>query len=119
MAFLTPNLAAILGLIREFREGTDILDLEGDEELMLAALALDWHAGHQITVGQVMARREFRTPTYAYRRLVALRNRNWVRFIGSPIDQRVKFVQPTEKARRYFADLGRAVDAHNAFRKTP
>ncbi|MBU6252613.1 MAG: hypothetical protein KGN98_05435 [Alphaproteobacteria bacterium] len=109
---ISQNCASLLSLIKRLREDTAITALDGDEELLLAWLALDWHEGRQITVGQVMDHKEFQTRTYAYRRLSALRKNDWVSFITAPHGQRVKFVVPTDKTRRYLGNFSKSIDEY-------
>ena len=117
MPLLSADLAALLVLIEEVREQAGIAQVSGDEEFLLASLVLDWHEGRQVTVGQVMDREGFRTRTYAYRRLVALRKFGWVVFVTSDHDQRVKYVEPSDKTRRYFEKFSHAFDAFIAARR--
>lgn len=65
LPLLSDNCASLLSLIKKLRGNTQIAALDGDDELLLAWLALDWHEGRQVTVGQVMDRDEFKTRTYA------------------------------------------------------
>lgn len=116
---LSHNCASLLSLIKRLRENTQIVTLDGDEELLLAWLALDWYEGRQVTVGQVMDHDEFRTRTYAYRRLSTLRKNDWVNLVTAPHDQRVKFVVPTDKTRRYLRSFSRSIDEYVTVKPLP
>jgi DNA-binding MarR family transcriptional regulator len=99
-----------LNLTRAIRELPDFPDMDPVEERLLNLFASVWHLGQKITVLQAMSMSTDVSSTTAHRRLKSLRAKGMIALVADEADNRVKYVQPTEKAQHYFSQLGQCID---------
>lgn len=85
--------------------------LNADEGLLFDALIVQWHERDDIMVSELMSDARFGSQTTVYRRIVALRDKGLVRLRPDGKDKRVKFVEPTQRARDYMARISEGVAA--------
>ena len=99
-----------LHLTRAIRELPDAPNLDPVEERLLGLFASNWHRDQKITVLQAMAMSSDISSTTAHRRLKSLRAKGMIALAADEADNRVKYVQPTAQAHRYFAQMGQCID---------
>ena len=99
-----------LNLARAVRELPDAPDLDPVEERLLNLFASVWHHDQKITVLQAMGMSKDISSTTAHRRLKSLRAKGIIVLAADEIDNRVKYVQPTALANRYFAQMGQCIE---------
>lgn len=99
-----------LNLARAVRELPDAPDLDPVEERLLNLFASVWHHDQKITVLQAMGMSKDISSTTAHRRLKSLRAKGIIVLAADEIDNRVKYVQPTALAKRYFAQMGQCIE---------
>lgn len=99
-----------LNLARAVRELPDAPDLDPVEERLLNLFASVWHHDQKITVLQAMGMSKDISSTTAHRRLKSLRAKGIIVLAADEIDNRVKYVQPTALAERYFAQMGQCIE---------
>jgi DNA-binding MarR family transcriptional regulator len=69
-----------------------------------------WHDAQQVSVLEAMGLSTEISATTAHRRLKTLRQKGMIELDIDKIDSRVKYVVPTDLARKYFVALGQAID---------
>ncbi|MEI7784319.1 MAG: winged helix-turn-helix domain-containing protein [Betaproteobacteria bacterium] len=99
-----------LNLARAIRELPDAPDLDPVEERLLNLFASVWYRDQKITVLQAMGMSSDISSTTAHRRLKSLRAKGMISLAADETDNRVKYVQPTALAQRYFAQMGQCVE---------
>ena len=99
-----------LNLISTIRSLPGFDDLDQSEKQLLDLLAMTWHADQQITVLQAMAICTDISTTTAHRRLKSLRLKGMILLVNDDIDNRVKYVVPTNRAFKYFVQIGQCMD---------
>ena len=98
-----------LNLARAIRELPDAPDLNPVEERLLNLFASVWYHDQKITVLQAMGMSTDISSTTAHRRLKSLRAKGMISLAADETDNRVKYVQPTALANRYFAQMGQCI----------
>jgi DNA-binding MarR family transcriptional regulator len=99
-----------LNLARAIRELPDTPDLDPVEERLLNLFASVWYHDQKITVLQAMGMSTDISSTTAHRRLKSLRAKGMISLAADETDNRVKYVQPTALANRYFAQMGQCIE---------
>lgn len=99
-----------LNLARAIRELPDAPDLDPVEERLLNLFASVWYHDQKITVLQAMGMSSDISSTTAHRRLKSLRAKGMISLAADETDNRVKYVQPTALANRYFAQMGQCIE---------
>ena len=99
-----------LNLLKTVRSLPEFPDLDPREDQLLNLLAMTWHANEQITVMQAMDISSGMSNTTAHRRLKSLRVKGVIALVSDKQDNRIKYVMPTNKARQYFAQIGRCME---------
>lgn len=100
----------MLAKVRAVRQSSAYPPLDFAEERLLDQLAVFWFAGKKITVLKAMDMSADASSTTVHRRLKTLRLKKMLQLELDEDDNRVKYIIPTELARNYLADLGRAVE---------
>ena len=84
--------------------------LEPIEERLLNAFAAAWHLGRQLTVLQAMQLVPDVSSATVHRRLKTLKQKGYLEFEADAVDNRIKYLLPTEQATEYFTKLGDALN---------
>lgn len=100
----------LINLLRAIRELSPFSNLAPDEELLLHDLVVRWHQNAEIIVSDVMQDGKHSSPTTAYRRLVALRDKGLIEMRVDDLDRRVRHVKPTDKAHEYMRVMSDKLD---------
>lgn len=103
-----PNLGSmaylrLLNLVSAIQRGQPALD--PIEERLLNRMATAWHRGEKVTVTEAMDAQDGLAPATVHRRLKRLRDKGLITLSTDEGDQRVRYIEPTPQALRYFADL--------------
>lgn len=98
-----------LNLYKMVREMPNFSSIEPAEEHLLNMIAGLWYQDKKITVLEAMNLSANISSTTLHRRLTSLRSKGWISLQGSEIDNRVKYVIPTELTKKYFATIGRTL----------
>jgi DNA-binding MarR family transcriptional regulator len=80
------------------------------EEQMLNLLGAMWYEGKKVTVLEAMALLPDISATTLHRRLKTLRAKGFISMDMDELDNRVKYVVPTDLANEYFSKLGKSLD---------
>jgi hypothetical protein len=104
------SLVKWLNLAKAIREAAPFNDLTADEEQLLEDLIVRWHRAATLTVSDIMYVDQRSTPSTAYRRLVALKNKGLVTVTADANDKRVRVVAATPKASEYMKRLEQGLD---------
>lgn len=103
-----PNLGSmaylrLLNLVGAIQRGQPALD--PIEERLLNRMATAWHRGERVSVTGAMDAQEGLAPATVHRRLKRLRDKGLIVLATDEHDQRVRYIEPTPQALRYFAEL--------------
>lgn len=98
-------------MLNAIRQMSPFDTLNADEGLLLDALIVEWHERDNIMMSEMMSDKRFGTQPTIYRRIIALRNKGLVCLRADTMDKRVKFVEPTDLARRYMETISEGVAA--------
>lgn len=79
--------------------------LDPIEERLLNRMAAAWHRGDKVTVTEAMDAQEGLAPATVHRRLKRLREKGLIALTADETDHRVRHIEPTPAALRYFAEL--------------
>jgi len=99
----------MLNMLNAIRQLAPFNLMTADEGLLLDALIVEWHARDDIMVSELMADPRYGTQATVYRRIIALRDKGLVRLRVDAKDRRVKFVEPSDAARKYMASIKKSV----------
>ena len=80
-------------------------ELDPIEERLLNRMAAAWHRGDKVTVTEAMDAQEGLAPATVHRRLKRLREKGLITLTADEADHRVRHIEPTPAALRYFAEL--------------
>lgn len=103
-----PNLGSmaylrLLNLVSAIQRAQPALDPM--EERLLNRMATAWHRGEKVSVTEAMDAQEGLAPATVHRRLKGLRDKGLITLATDAADQRVRYIEPTPQALRYFAEL--------------
>lgn len=98
-----------LHLVEAIRGLSDFPVLDAVEDRLLNLFAAAWHQGKKLTVLEAMAISPDVSPTTVHRRLKTLRKKELITLSYDSVDNRIKYIEPTDKANRYFAQLGQCL----------
>jgi DNA-binding MarR family transcriptional regulator len=101
--------ARFINFSASVRQLTGPSALDAAEERMLHCLAAAWSMDHPLTVLQAMALPHGLSQSTAHRRLTQLRKKGFMNLKTDEHDARVRYVESTDKAQRYFSQLGRCM----------
>ena len=101
----------LFNLLRAVREAVPFVDMSAEEEQLLSELIVRWHDGGAVKVSDVMHGAARNSPSSTYRRLLKLKENGLVTMRADTADKRVRFVEPTAKAREYKQRIERQLDA--------
>ncbi len=101
------RLLNILAAIRDLSP-FDMMTAEEDE--LLRELIVRWHHGKSVSVSEVMKDMRDVSPTTAYRRLIALRDKGLIQLKTDKNDKRVRLVCPTELSKKYINQVNSAIE---------
>lgn len=104
-----PSFVRLLNMLNAIRQMAPFDSLSGEEVLLLDALIVKWHDRDNIMISEVMIDAQFGSQPTAYRRIIALRNKGLVCLRTDSKDKRVKFVEPTQLARDYMANISESL----------
>ena len=79
--------------------------LDPIEERLLNRMAAAWHRGDKVTVTEAMGDQPDLAPATVHRRLKRLREKGLITLTADEADHRVRHIEPTPAALRYFAEL--------------
>ncbi len=99
-----------LHLVQAIRQIPTFPKMDPVEERLLTMLGVKWHDAQKVSVLEAMGLSTEISATTAHRRLKTLRKKGMIELDVDKIDSRVKYVVPTELARKYFVALGQAID---------
>lgn len=106
----TPTHVRLFNLLGAIRAMAPFNTMTVEEDVLLQALFLRWHADGSLKVSDVMHAHDDVSETTTYRRLIALRDKGMVALTTDTADRRVKFVEPTKLAMEYALRLASAVE---------
>ncbi len=95
-----------LNLVTAIREIPAFPQLDSVEERLLNLFARTWETNQKISVLEAMAIMPDISPTTAHRRLKTLRQKGLIALNGDEVDNRIKYVVPTDLTTQYFNQLG-------------
>jgi hypothetical protein len=98
-----------LNLLQSVRALPDFPVMDAVEERMINLFAASWHRKQQVTVLQAMDMEHGISASTAHRRLKALRKKGLIALEIDPIDNRIKYVVPTDLVIKYFGHLGQCL----------
>lgn len=101
--------ARFISFSASVRQLTGSVALDPAEERVLQCLAVAWSLDHPLTVLEAMALPHGLSQSTAHRRLTLLRKKGFMVLKSDDKDARVRYVEPTERAQRYFSQLGRCL----------
>jgi len=99
-----------LALLKTARTSPGFVDLDTLEERLLNLLATVWHADEKITVLKAMSICSDVSSTTIYRRLKLLRAKGLIVLVNDEVDNRIKYVTPTQKAFQHFVQIGQLME---------
>ena len=97
-------------LVQEVRSTPDFISLSPVEERLLNLLASSWVLGIKITVLQAVQVDTHISHSTSHRLLKSLRLKKFIKLCVDKDDNRVKYVQPTDKTHDFFKMLGLCVE---------
>lgn len=106
----TPSLVHLLNLMSAIRDLSPFVEMNADEEMLLDDLIIRWHNNVTLTVSDVINDTRYPSPTTAYRRLMALKNKGIIALDVALDDKRIKHVRPTKAALLYIEKLEQGVE---------
>lgn len=83
--------------------------LTANQKVLLEAVVLAWHLEEPMSVQQAISIDNLGSPATLHKRLTILRQMGYVEEIAVDGDRRTKLLGPTQKALKYFAQLGEAM----------
>lgn len=98
-----------LHLVEAIRGLSDFPVLDAVEDRLLNLFATAWHQGKKLTVLEAMAISPDVSPTTVHRRLKTLRKKELITLTYDSVDNRIKYIEPTDKANQYFARLSQCL----------
>lgn len=101
----SPTYIRLLNMLNTIRQMAPFNTLTADEGLLLDALIVEWHGRDNIMISELMNDSRFGTQPTVYRRIIALRDKGLVYLRADSTDKRVKFVDPSDAARKYMASI--------------
>ncbi len=104
-----PLHVRLLNLLSAIRDLAPYDTMTSEEDELLRALIVRWHAAAEISVMDVMRGLTGVSQTTAYRRLIALRDKGMVQLRVDSNDRRTKFVEPTALAEDYAIRINQAI----------
>lgn len=99
-----------LNLVEAIRNLPTFPVLDPVEERLLNQLAAAWHAGARVTVLEAMQMAPYASPSTVHRRLKALRQKGMLSLMQDTADERIRYIEPTDKAHSYFSKIGQCLD---------
>lgn len=106
----SSTLVRILNLMSAVRDLSPFVELNADEDMLLDDLIIRWHNNVTLTVSDVINDTRYPSPTTAYRRLMALKDKGIIALDVALDDKRVKHIRPTKAALLYIEKLEQGVD---------
>ena len=106
----TPSLVRLLNLMSAIRALSPFQKLNAEEEMLLDDLIIRWHNNVTLTVSDVINDSRYPSPTTAYRRLIALRDKGIIGLDVASDDKRVNHICPTKAALLYMETLGEGLE---------
>jgi predicted HTH transcriptional regulator len=98
-----------LNLVQSVRELPDFPLMDAVEERMMNLFAASWQRQQPVTVLQAMEMLQEISASTAHRRLKALRKKGLITLQIDQIDNRIKYVVPTDLVIKYFTHLGQCL----------
>ncbi len=96
-----------LSLIENLRSSPGFPNIDNNERILLEHLAGRWYQGRKTRVLEMMNDSECgMSPSSVHRRLKALKQKGLLRLEEDPMDNRNKFIMPTDRTMEYFESLG-------------
>ena len=103
------NYLKFLNLVEATRGLSAFPALDALEDRLLGLLAAVWYESRKLTVTEAMTISADISPTTVHRRLKTLLSKGLITLTSDPVDHRIKYIEPTEKANQYFAQLGQCL----------
>lgn len=98
-----------LNLVQSVRQLPDFPVMDAVEERMINLFAASWQRKQQVTVLQAMEMTHGISASTAHRRLKALRKKGLIELEIDEIDNRIKYVVPTDLIIKHFTHLGQCL----------
>lgn len=98
---MPPSHVRFLNVLNAIRQLSPAGTLNADEQVLLDVLIVQWHEKGRIALSDLMNSHVGGSQSTTYRRLLALNEKGFVRFGTSSRDKRVRFVEPTDLARKH------------------
>ena len=83
--------------------------VDANEEALLNELALQWYADKPLSVREAMLLESLGSPSTLHRRITRLKAMDLIENKNSPDNRLIKLLVPTQRALKYFGQLGAAL----------
>jgi DNA-binding MarR family transcriptional regulator len=98
-----------LGLVQAANKQPEFPALDPIEERLLNYLALAWYSYKKLTVVETILAAPNASPSTVHRRLKTLRKKGLINLEIDIMDNRIKYIVPTDLTRLYFSHLGQCL----------
>lgn len=96
-----PISVRLFNLLSALRDLSPFDTMRAEEEELLRCLLVRWHEGRELSMGDAMEAVSGVSTATAYRKVMKLRDKGFVKLRIDEADRRVKFVEPTAAALQY------------------
>lgn len=80
----------------------DAVELSAEERLLLEHIALRQSQNHPMMVTECMRLQRLASPATVYRKLEALRDKDWIQVVQQPDNRKSKYLILSKRAEQYF-----------------
>ena len=102
VSFKTINYIKFIKEIEDFRQSIVFTSIDFIEEKLLQNIIINWYSGSPITVSETLEAVKEISHSTLNRRLKNLRKAGMISHVADEIDNRIKYVHPTELCIEYF-----------------
>ena len=95
-----------LQLAKALQSDASAVALDANERALLEAVALCWFEDRPMTVREAIALESLGSPATLHKRITRLRQKEMLVAFNQEADRRAKYLIPSEKTLKLFADLG-------------
>lgn len=95
-----------LQLARTFQADPSEAAMDANERALLEAVALRWFEDEPMTVREAIAMERLGSPATLHKRITRLRQKDMLVAFNQEGDRRAKYLIPSEKTLKMFAELG-------------
>lgn len=96
-----------LNLTHAIDEITEFPQLTPDEKCLIRTLNNYWIRSEPITVVRAMTALETQSTSTVFRNLKKIRQKGYIQLMVDEMDNRVKYIEPTEQTIKYFHEHGK------------